>query len=597
MPLFNGKNLDGWVNVNCAPDTFTVADGRIASTGVPTGILRSDRQYENFELELEWMHLRPLGNAGLFVWSQPVTAPGTPFAQAIEVQILDGRNSENYTSHGDVFAIHGADMTPDRPHPNGWNRCLPSEQRAKPAGEWNHYRVVCNGGRVELAVNGKVVSGASNCTPRHGYICLESEGSPALFRNIRIRELPSSGATAAQRARHAEAFRPLYTGVDLAGWKHDAGHAGHWEPTDWRLVYDGKSAADEKSLWSERDYGDVRVICDWRLPRDSGESAGPWTLPVDVRRGVMPVDGFELAPGEWHRSEIAMRGDVLSVDIDGARVIDGTKRPGVAERGPILLQHRDGPVELASVLVKELGVYQSERFVLSPVDGQEVEGRYRLLEPDFVEPGVEYPLVVFLHGAGERGTDNAKQLQYLPTALASREKRDRFPCYVIAPQCDPEKRWAEIDRSSKKSVPLAAEPSTMMRVAIGAIQRTLARHPIDRRRVYLTGLSMGGYGSWDLAARHSQLFAAAVPICGGGDEAQAPRLAKLPIWAFHGDADAVVPPERSRTMVAAIRAAGGEPRYSELPGVGHDSWKTAYRDESGLLDWLFAQRRDEPGVW
>src|SRR5262245_11960582 len=106
-PLFNGKDLSGWVNVNCAPETFSVRDGLISSTGVRTGMLRTDRQYENFILEMEWRHLKEKGNAGLFVWADPLTAQGTPFARAIEVQILDGINTENYTSHGDLFSIHG----------------------------------------------------------------------------------------------------------------------------------------------------------------------------------------------------------------------------------------------------------------------------------------------------------------------------------------------------------------------------------------------------------------------------------------------------------------------------------------------------------
>ena len=114
-----------------------------------------------------------VGNAGLFVWSDPITAPGVPFTRAIEVQILDGRNSDTYKSHGDVFAIHGATFKPDRPRPQGWMRCLPSKQRANPAGEWNHYRVVCNDGDIKLAVNGKVVSGGNQTKPRKGYICLK----------------------------------------------------------------------------------------------------------------------------------------------------------------------------------------------------------------------------------------------------------------------------------------------------------------------------------------------------------------------------------------------------------------------------------------
>ncbi|MGE0759554.1 MAG: DUF1080 domain-containing protein, partial [Pirellulaceae bacterium] len=244
VPLFNGRDLSGWVAVNCAPSTFTVRDGIIVSTGIPTGILRTDKQYENFILELEWKHVQPLGNAGLFVWSDALTSRGVPFSRSIEVQVLDGRNSDVYTSHGDIFPIHGARMTPDRPHPKGTERCLPSEFRCKPAGEWNHYRVHCQDGVIKLAVNGKVVSGGSQCRPRKGFICLESEGSECHFRNIRIQELPSTNPGPDETADATEGFRSLYTGVDLSGWRPNPGHAGHWQPQDWILNYDGGSTAE-----------------------------------------------------------------------------------------------------------------------------------------------------------------------------------------------------------------------------------------------------------------------------------------------------------------------------------------------------------------
>ncbi len=192
VPLFNGRDLSNWVPINVDPDTFTVRDGVIHSTGTPTGIMRTDRMYENFVLELDWRHLTPGGNAGLFVWSDGVIAKPTPFARSIEIQILDGHETPNSTSQGDVFAIHGASMKPDRPHPKGWMRCLPSEQRSKPSPEWNHYRVECVDGRVTLAVNGKVVSGGREAKPRKGYICLESEGGVAEFKNLRIKELSST---------------------------------------------------------------------------------------------------------------------------------------------------------------------------------------------------------------------------------------------------------------------------------------------------------------------------------------------------------------------------------------------------------------------
>jgi len=220
--------------------------------------------------------------------------------------------------------------------------------------------------------------------------------------------------------------------------------------------------------------------------------------------------------------------------------------------------------------------------------GQAVEFRYRLLAPAAPEAGAAYPLVVFLHGAGERGRDNEKQLKYLPTWMAEPSLRERHPCYLLAPQCREDERWADVSWADKKSTP-QGPPTTDLLAAVAAMQTVISREAVDPARIYLTGLSMGGFGTWDLAARQPQRFAAILPICGGGDEATAPRLAKLPIWCFHGDADQVVAVDRSRSMIAAIKAAGGSPKYSELPGVGHDSWTPAYRDPA-VLDWLFAQR-------
>jgi hypothetical protein len=410
-PLFNGRDLTGWVNVNCAPETFSVREGMIVSTGVPTGVMRSEKQYENFILELEYRHARQGGNAGLFIWSDAITAPGVPFCRAIEVQVLDGMNTENYTSHGDVFAIHGATMKPDRPHPSGWMRCLPSERRAKPAGEWNHYRVECRDGALKLAVNGKVVSGASECRPRKGYLCLESEGSECHFRNLRIQELPTSSPPPDEIADEDQGFKSLYTGIDLAGWKPLPGHAGHWQPKDWVLAYDGKSETEDKNLWSEKEYGNFTLICDWRLtaaptmkkhPRilpdgkyavdgagkveevevpDAGDSGiylrgssksqvNIWCWPIgsgevygyrtdesqtdEVRAAVTPKTKADRKIGEWNRFLIMMQGDRLTVVLNGETVIDRARLPGVPERGPIALQHHGDPIEFANLYIREL---------------------------------------------------------------------------------------------------------------------------------------------------------------------------------------------------------------------------------------------------
>jgi predicted peptidase len=129
---------------------------------------------------------------------------------------------------------------------------------------------------------------------------------------------------------------------------------------------------------------------------------------------------------------------------------------------------------------------------------------------------------------------------------------------------------------------------------IAILDEVTAKNLIDPARVYLTGLSMGGYGAWELAERMPERFAALVPVCGGGDEAQASRLVGLPIWAWHGDEDTAVPVERSRRMIAAIEEAGGTPHYTELKGVGHDSWTAAYSGPDSVLPWMFEQVKATP---
>ena len=414
VPLFNGKDLSGWTIVNVAPTTFSVRDGMIVSTGVPTGTMRTNRMYENFILEVEWRHMKPMGNAGVFIWGDPITYVGVPFSRGIEVQVLDGRNSEVYTSHGDIFPIWGARMTPDRPHPRGSERCLPSEFRCKPSPEWNHYRITCNDGVIKLAVNGKEVSGGSKCTPRKGYICLESEGSECHFRNLKIQELPSTNPSPSEIASEAKGFVPMYTGLDLSGWRQVAGQAGHWQPKDWILHYDGKCEATpdrEKHLWTEKEYGDFEMVVDWRFPNkpvkkmypvvlpngddkldengqpvmrevdDAGNSgillrgfedaqinmccypvgSGEITafrtnkqLPAAVRAGVTPKEVADAPLGKWNRFIITLKGQRITINLNGKAIIENAELPGIPARGPIGLQHHNEVVEFASLFIREL---------------------------------------------------------------------------------------------------------------------------------------------------------------------------------------------------------------------------------------------------
>src|SRR4051812_3521791 len=217
VPLFNGRDLTGWVNANCAPETWSVTNGVIHCTGHPTGAMRTERQYENFILEAEWHFLVSGGNSGVFIWGTPIAAPGVPFLRGIEVQVLDhgfnvpGKN-EWYTTHGDVFPIHGATMNPFGRH-NG-QRSFPSEERSKGSPDWNHYRIVCNNGVLRLHVNGKEVSGGENCNYRKGYLGLESEGAPVEFRNIFIQELPPGNAQPETSAPQDLGWQSLFNGLD-----------------------------------------------------------------------------------------------------------------------------------------------------------------------------------------------------------------------------------------------------------------------------------------------------------------------------------------------------------------------------------------------
>ena len=222
-PMFNGKNLDGWRNVNCAPGTFFTKGEEVITTGEPTGFLATGRQYENFILEMDWMHVEKekMANSGLFVWGDPLPGVGTPYTRGIEVQVLINYKPKDgwATSHGDLFSIHGARCTPDRPHFKGIERCLPSEDRVKGGGEWNHYKVIANDGAIKLHVNGKEVSGVSKCTPRKGYLALESEGAECHFKNLKIKELPSTNPKPEEIAKVFEGHTSLFNGIDLKGWK------------------------------------------------------------------------------------------------------------------------------------------------------------------------------------------------------------------------------------------------------------------------------------------------------------------------------------------------------------------------------------------
>jgi hypothetical protein len=206
VDLFNGKDLTGWVNVNTAEDTWRVRDGILICSGHPIGVMRTVKQYENFMLHIEWMHMEPGGNSGVFAWSNARPDPESRLPNGVEVQMLElewpNLHKENGVTppvayvHGELFGVGGVKTTPDNPR---GERSKSIENRCKGKGEWNTYDVVAVDGVIKLSVNGKVVNGISHASQKKGYLCLESEGAEIHFRNIRIMELPP-GVTAADQA-------------------------------------------------------------------------------------------------------------------------------------------------------------------------------------------------------------------------------------------------------------------------------------------------------------------------------------------------------------------------------------------------------------
>lgn len=209
---------------------------------------------------------------------------------------------------------------------------------------------------------------------------------------------------------------------------------------------------------------------------------------------------------------------------------------------------------------------------------------YRLFIPENYDRRKKYPLVLYLHGGGGRGNDNLKQIEggngYLIDLFTGKDTQSKFPSFVVAPQSPMEEGWIEDD---------SITPTRQLRLVfelIGDLQRT---YSLDPDRLYVSGQSMGGFGTFAIVSEHPRLFAAAVSVCGGGDESKAARFKSTPVWAFHGEKDEAVNVERSRKMIAAIKKAGGLARYTEYAGEGHIIWARVVK-EPELLPWLFGHR-------
>lgn len=221
---------------------------------------------------------------------------------------------------------------------------------------------------------------------------------------------------------------------------------------------------------------------------------------------------------------------------------------------------------------------------------------YRILYPVSYDKSKKYPLILLLHGGGERGVDNEKQLTHGASLFLKPEYRTEFPCIVIVPQCPEQDYWASV-KFDRANYPLALDfnyeypLTTSLRMAIELTKSIVLEEAVDKKRIYVMGLSMGGMGTLEAVYRFPSLFAAAVPICGGGDtDSYTRKQVKPAFWLFHGDVDGVIPVRHSREMFNRLKSLKATVKYTEYPGVNHNSWVNAFA-EPDLIPWLFANHK------
>jgi predicted peptidase len=248
---------------------------------------------------------------------------------------------------------------------------------------------------------------------------------------------------------------------------------------------------------------------------------------------------------------------------------------------------------LQSSQAQDLSQYEKKEFVR---DGKTLP--YRILYPTGYDRHNTYPLIVFLHGAGQRGNNNESQLETGGSLFLRDSLRKNYPAIVIFPQCPVDSSWAviqlkydQVARHMDLFFPFLPQPTQSARLAKELMDSLVAAAVVDAKRIYIGGLSMGGIGTFDMLQRYPDFFAAGIAICGGGDTAMAKRFAgKIPLWIFHGGADALVNPEHSRRYFHVLQMLGAEVKYTEYPGVGHNSWDKVFV-EKDLLHWLFSNKK------
>jgi len=402
-------------------------------------------------------------------------------------------------------------------------------------------------------------------------------------------------------------FTPLTNGKDLTGWEGDS---RLWSIRDGMLVGRSQGLDHNEFLATTRSYGDFILSLDFRLVDGKGNSGiqfrsvrvpphemsgyqadigeGYWgALYDESRRNKVLAAASENAlkavkKSDWNHYTVRAIGDRITVGLNGAGSVNYREtEPGIARSGLLAAQiHAGGPseVQFKDLMIQPLPTPAAENptqpgFHLRTVKTDNGERKYTVYVPEGYDGSKAFPVILFLHGAGERGEDGIVPAQVgIGPAILNRP--GGVPALVLFPQA--RQTWGA------GSADIAA--------AVKALDDVMTSYKVDSRRVILTGLSMGGRGSWELAAAHPERFAAVVPICGPGRLEGAAKLKTLPVWSFCGDADRDQTVLNMRTMVETLQREGAAARLTEYRGVGHNSWDRAYNDHE-LIDWMLAQHK------
>ncbi|MBT3202410.1 MAG: DUF1080 domain-containing protein [Phycisphaerales bacterium] len=420
----------------------------------------------------------------------------------------------------------------------------------------------------------------------------------------------------------------LFDGKTLDGWEHylvdpKLKMSDVWSVSDGLLVCKGKPLG---YLATKKEYTSFKLVVEWRWPpgkpatnsgvlmRITGKPRGlPKCVEAQLKAGsagdvygfhgfnvkgtervlstenafvgklsgVKKIKGAEKKPGQWNKYEITFNKGDITVILNGQKVNQAFGCDVVA--GKIGLQSEGGEVHFRTVRLTPLDAKSSKPAKaqkpgsqiaaskeIALADGKKTTIHFYKSIPESYNTKDKHPLMIFLHGAGERGDILNVVKKHGPPMLVS--KGNKTPFIIISPQCPKGVYW---------------NPSQLSKL----LDHILATTKADPDRVYLTGLSMGGYGTWSWAAMEPQRFAAAIPICGGGRAKNAEKLLKLPIWAFHGDNDKVVPLARTQVMIDAIKKAkGANVKLTVYPGVGHNSWTQTYNNPE-IYKWLLSHSR------